>query len=102
MTIQSVKNTLDGGVFLVTLDDGTTLNVPNNTANRHRQELQAWVDGGGVIAPADPAPSKPTDADRAEASIRSNPGDLAVWRAISGNDALTENAAVALARAKLP
>lgn len=100
MAIQSAKLT-DGDTFLVTLDDGTILNVPDALTNRHRQEIQDFVNGGGVITPADPAPPKLTDADRAEASIRSNPGDLAMWRAISGNDALTEDAAVVLSRAKL-
>lgn len=102
MTIQSAKNTPAGNTFLVTLDDGTVLNIPDDTANRHRQELQAFIDDGGVIAPADPAPPIPTRADHAEASIRSNPGDLAMWRAISGIRTLTVNAAVALSRAELP
>ncbi len=63
-----------------------------------------WTYNGVVFTAPPPvlAPPKPTDADRAEASIRSNPGNLAIWRAISGNNALTEDAAVALSRAKLP
>lgn len=100
MSITSAKATLDGSVFLVTLDDGTVLNIPDDTANRHRQELQEFVDGGGVIAPADPAPPKPTDADRAEASIRSNPAFLALGRIATGNDALTEDMLLVLARSK--
>lgn len=63
MAILSAKNTLDGATFLVTLDDGTVLHVPDVAGNRDRQELQEWVDDGNVIAPADPAPPPPTKGD---------------------------------------
>ena len=61
MTIQSAKPTRDASGFIVTLTDGTVLSVPDDPTNRHRRLLQAWIDGGGILDPADPAPTPPTN-----------------------------------------
>ncbi len=61
MTIQSAKPTADGDGFIVTLDDGTVLSVPNDPANRHRQLLQDWLDDDNTLDPADPPPPPPTN-----------------------------------------
>ena len=58
--IASAKPAQDGIGFVVTLDDGTALNVPDDLANRRRQELQAWLHDGNALDPADPAPPPPT------------------------------------------
>ncbi len=60
MAIASAKPAQEGTSFIVTLDDGTVLNVPDDGANRHRKELQAWLDDGNTLDPADPAPPAPT------------------------------------------
>jgi len=72
MSIVSAQATLDGGVFLVTLDDGTILNVPNDFSNFHRRELQEFVDEGGVIAAADPLPPPPTNDEIYDLVIQNN------------------------------
>lgn len=69
-------------------DDGTAR--PGGKFNR----------GTGKFDPP-PPPSSPSQADQAETAVRGKPEMLALWRAVSGNDALTEDEAVALARAKL-
>ena len=46
---------------VVTLDDGTVLHVPDDFGNRHRQELQDWLDDGNTLGPADPPPPPPTN-----------------------------------------
>lgn len=58
--IMSVKLRLGSG-FIVTLSDGTILHVPDDFANSDRQAVQEWVDDGGIVAPADPAPSPLTN-----------------------------------------
>ena len=61
MTIQSAKPNTDGGGFIVTLDDGTTISVPDDLSNRHKQELQTWLDDGNTLGPADPPTPAPTN-----------------------------------------
>ncbi len=53
----------EGGYIRVTMNDGRTLIVPDDRANRHRRALQKWVNGGNAIAPADPAP-EPTRLEK--------------------------------------
>ena len=60
MPILNAKPTQDGSGFIVTLTDGTILNVPDDFANRHRQALQEWLDDGNALDPADPLPPPPT------------------------------------------
>lgn len=48
-----------------------------------------------------PPPSSPSRADNAERTIRTSPAMLALGRIATGNDTLTEDALVALARSKL-
>ena len=60
MTIATAKPAEDGVGFIVTLDDGTVLNVPDDGANRHRKELQEWLDDGNTLDPADPLLPPPT------------------------------------------
>ena len=102
MSIISAKSTLEGGMVIATFGDGTEVHIPVGSTGDFPDQLQAWVDGSGVIAPADPAPAKPSGADQAETSIRSGKALLAIGRIATGDDALTEDALVALARAKLP
>ncbi len=54
---------IEGGAIRVITDDGRTLVVPNDVANRHRRALQKWVNRGNAIAPADPAP-EPTRQEK--------------------------------------
>ncbi len=62
--------------------------------------VDAWI---AATPPPPPAPPPPVpDADQAELQIRGNKALLALGRIMTGNDALTEDALVALARAKLP
>ena len=51
----------DMPVVQVTYDDGTVWNVPDDMANRHRIELQDWIDneGGEVKAYEVPPAEKP-------------------------------------------
>ncbi len=59
----------------------------------------------GVVFTAPPPPpvvTPPPDADLAERAIRRSKAFLALGRIATGNDTLTEDALVALARAKLP
>ena len=58
--IASAKPAQDGVGFIVTLDDGTVLNVPDDFANRHRRALAEWLDDGNTLDPADPAPPPAT------------------------------------------
>ncbi len=60
MTIATAKPAQDGVGFIVTLDDGTVLTVPDDFANRHRRALQEWLDDGNTLGPADPPPPAPT------------------------------------------
>lgn len=54
---------VDGGSIQVVMDDGRTLIVPDDMANRHRRALQKWVNRGNAIAPADPVP-EPTRQEK--------------------------------------
>ena len=62
--IQSVK-LAQGSGFVVTLDDGTVLHVPDDTGNRNRREVQDWINDGNMPLPADPLPSPPPNRDTA-------------------------------------
>ncbi len=68
--ITSAKPNQDATEFIVTLDDGTELYVPDDLANRHRQELQAWIDAGNTLDPADPVPPPPTNDEIYDVQIR--------------------------------
>jgi hypothetical protein len=59
--IISAKPNQDATGFIVTLDSGDVLNVPDDLANRHRQLLQEWLDDGNTLDPADPVPPPPTN-----------------------------------------
>ncbi len=54
MMIISAKHNQDNTGFLVTLDDGTVLHVPDDLANDRRQKLQEWLDDGNILGAADP------------------------------------------------
>ena len=43
------SDTIDTNMYIVTYDNGTVLQVPHDTANRHYQEILEWVENGGVI-----------------------------------------------------
>ncbi len=62
MDINTVETQEDGS-FKVTTDGGDVLFVPDNPGNRHRIEIQEFVDDGGVISPF-VAPPATTDAER--------------------------------------
>ncbi len=59
--IASAKPNREATGFIVTLEDGTVLSVPDDLANRHRQLLQEWLDDGNSLDPADPPPPPPTN-----------------------------------------
>ena len=61
MIIVSARPNRDATGFIVILDDGTELHVPDDLVNRHRQFLQEWLDDGNVLDPADPPPTPPTN-----------------------------------------
>ena len=58
--IASAKPNQDATGFLITLDDGTVVHVPDDLASRHRRLLQEWLDDGNTLDPADPPPQPPT------------------------------------------
>ena len=51
MEIQTVQNARDGGYLI-----NGVLAVPNDLANRHYQEVQAWIAEGNTPQVADPDP----------------------------------------------
>ena len=55
MAISAVQLNREGG-FIVTLDSGSVLYVPDDNANRHKQEVDAWIALGNAPTPADPRP----------------------------------------------
>lgn len=59
MEIQKVKDASDGG-YIITLMNGTVLNTPGDTANRHYQEVQDWINNGNIPNPVGslPGPSR--------------------------------------------
>ncbi len=59
--IISAKPNQAGTGFIVILDDGTELHVPDDMVNRHRRLLQVWLDAGNTLDPADPPPPPPTN-----------------------------------------
>lgn len=71
MVIQSAKPSQDGAGFIVTLDDGTEVHVPNDLSNRRRQMLQEWLDDGNTLDPADPPPIPPTNDEIYDQVIQS-------------------------------
>ena len=70
--ITSAKPNQIGTVFTVTLDDGTVYSVPNNMTNRHRVMLQAWLDDGNTLDPADPPPAPPTNEQIYDRVLKTN------------------------------
>ncbi len=60
MLIVSAKPDSDATGFIVALDSGTILRVPDDPDNRHRQLLQKWLDDGNPLGPADPPIPPPT------------------------------------------
>ncbi len=71
MTIQSVKDKLDGGYLVVLWPDPETgdvnkLHVPNSPRNGDYQMVQAWIAEGNTPDPADPAPAASTPPLTAE------------------------------------
>lgn len=61
MTIQSAKPNQDATGFLITLDSGIVVHVPDDMSSRHRRLLQEWLDAGNTLDPADPLPTPPTN-----------------------------------------
>jgi hypothetical protein len=43
------SDTIDTNMYIVTYDNGTVLQVPHDTANRHYQEILEWVAEGNTI-----------------------------------------------------
>jgi len=50
MLIHKVMHSGKGG-FLVTVEGGGVLQVPDSLANRHRKAIAEWEASGGVVAP---------------------------------------------------
>ncbi len=55
--VQSAKY-LESGDIEITMDSGKVMMVPDDMKNRHRRDLQTWVDEGGVVTAY-----VPSDAD---------------------------------------
>lgn len=72
MSIQSAKPSRGQSGFLVTLDDGSEVHVPNDPSNRHRVMLQAWLDDGNTLGPADPLPPPPTNEEIYDRVLQTN------------------------------
>ncbi len=72
MTIQSAKPNQDETGFVVTLLSGGVQSVPNDMSNRHRVMLQAWLDEGNTLDPADPLPAPPTDEEVYDRVLKTN------------------------------
>lgn len=104
--IVGVKEKTDGG-WAVRLDTGTVLHVPNEPANRHFQEVQAWIADGNTPAPPDVV-TRPTERQRAETALKNSPAfralvrrELATRRA-AGEPALTVQDIINEFKAALP
>ena len=69
MTIQAVKEALHGG-YVVTLDSGTIVHVPNDPLNGHYRAVQDWTALGNTPDPADPPPPPPTNDEIYDAFIQ--------------------------------
>ena len=59
MTIVSAKPAGEG--FIVLLDDGKELHVPDDSRNSDCQSLQEWLADGNTLDPRDPPPPPPTN-----------------------------------------
>ncbi len=46
-----------GTVIVVTMSDGTVLDVPDDMSNRHRVELEEWIAAGNMMQPYMPPPT---------------------------------------------
>jgi len=81
--IQSVQDDGNGG-FIVTMKDGKIWGVPNDSGNRHYQQVQEWlVVPGNDLDPPDPAPIPPTGDEIIDTIAASNhPRDRA-WKALA-------------------
>lgn len=64
MTIQSVKLEASGGFAAVI--NGRNLLVPNDLKNRHRKEIQKWIDAGNTPDPVPATPPVPTVSEQVE------------------------------------
>lgn len=79
--ITSAKFNFGGNSIHVILDNGEEMDVPDDLDNRHRRQLEEWIDEGNIIASANPKPVKtrkeliqsdplyPTPADFLDAMI---------------------------------
>jgi len=104
--IASAKPNQDATGFLVTLDSGAVLNVPDDFANRHRRALQEWLDDGNALGPADPAPPGPTLDDIYDQTILNQQVLKALALALNDGsfvpgDNLTNAALKAIVKAKM-
>lgn len=62
--IASAQFQEDQKTIAVVMDDGGTIYVPDDPANRHRRRLTEWEEGGGAITPY--VAPKPSDDDLLE------------------------------------
>ena len=99
--IASAKLSQEGDEFVVTLDDGTELHVPDDLTNSHRRNLQVWIDGGGMVDPADVI-AKPTDAERADAEIANSVALTGLVRELANRFGITEQQMIDALKTKLP
>jgi|ETNvirnome_2_130_1030620.scaffolds.fasta_scaffold02687_3 hypothetical protein len=61
MIIVSAQWVASGSAINIVLDTGRSLSAPDDMDNVHRQAIQAWVDLGNTISPADPEVSQTAD-----------------------------------------
>ena len=59
--IARAKPNQNASGFIVALDNGDVLSVPDDLANRHRQLLREWLDDGNTLDPPDPPPLPSTN-----------------------------------------
>ena len=66
--IQTVKNRLDGMYDVVFVGDAIVYAVPNDSSNRHCQEVQEWIEEGNTPEAADALPD-PTWLEKRQADV---------------------------------
>ena len=75
--ILSVQRKSDGA-FIVTQTDAQVLHFSDKMENRHRRQVEEWIQAGNKTLPADRPPVPPTDAERTEQKMTADPFARAV------------------------
>ena len=61
------------GGWLMTMDNGKVMDVPNDPKNRHYQMIQDWIAAGNTPLQPPISPTPPTDAEIIDQTWQNNP-----------------------------